>query len=127
VPEERIGDETEFLTAIEDDAPLPFKPGPARPLEPGTPAAHVGDGPLTGATEHLTVDAIWERPLPFVTAPPMDPERYAELVARSDGMPPGVVKAIHAEHGVSDEGQRQRLDADMARFFADHADERLKF
>lgn len=133
-PEEEssAADATGFLTSLPDEPALPFKPGD--PAKPPTPL--LGDEPdrrdatvVGGETAFISaVDvARLDTTLPFVAAAPMEIERYAELVVRTEGMPPGVRAAIHAEFGVHDDAQRSTLDADMARLLATQPQERAQY
>jgi hypothetical protein len=112
-----FSDETEFLTAIADDAPLPFKPHVAASSPQTASEASATGASFTGATAFIVVDSVQMAPLPFEA--PMHPERYAELVARTEAMAPEVVATLHAELGLG-ETQRGRIDREMKRFFADH-------
>lgn len=121
-----VGDATAFLTALPDVAPLPFARdpmgGPPQRIEP----ADQNVEEVGGATEVISAEVVAAigAPLPFSAPAPMDPERYAEVVVRTERMPPAVVAAIHAELDVDD---RAALDAGMERHFADHPNVRTRF
>ena len=85
---------------------LPSAPSAA--VQPSAPSPWTGGGAST--------------PEPAVSALPMNVERYANLVARTEELEPSQVWAVHAEFGVGDGGHRRAVDCAFRQAFAgDHA------